>query len=66
MILLDESPMPFGKYKGTEMANVPAWYLIWLWEKQGTTKPFGEKAEAVQAYILDNLDVLRIEKEAGR
>ena len=61
--LTDESVMPFGKYKKTEtqMANVPASYLMWLWEQYRGKKPFGEKAKAVQAYILDNLDGLKKE-----
>ena len=61
MILTDESPMPFGKHKDTAMANVPADYLLWLWRKQGTTKPFGTSAAAVQRYIIDNLDALKKE-----
>lgn len=28
--LTDESPFPFGKWKGTPMRNVPATYLDWL------------------------------------
>lgn len=28
--LTDNSPMPWGKHKGTAMANVPAHYLLWL------------------------------------
>lgn len=64
MVLTDDSIMPFGKYAKTEtrMEDVPASYLLWLWEKQGTTKPFGEAAEAVQAYIRDNLDCLKKEE----
>lgn len=26
----DLDPMPFGKYKGTPMQDVPASYLVWL------------------------------------
>ena len=29
--LNDLSPMPFGKYKGTPMQDVPASYLHYLW-----------------------------------
>lgn len=29
--LTDTDPMPFGKYKGTPMQDVPASYLHWLW-----------------------------------
>lgn len=27
----DETLMPFGKYKGHKLANVPAAYLYWLY-----------------------------------
>lgn len=46
--------MPFGKYRGTTMANVPAPYLLWLMNK-GCDHP------GVKQYILDNLDILRKE-----
>ncbi|MBN2668774.1 MAG: DUF3820 family protein [Bacteroidales bacterium] len=44
--------MPFGKYKGHKMANIPASYLIWLYDKGGL------KDEAVKAYIEENREVL--------
>jgi len=50
----DESLMPFGKYKGEKMANVPPDYLIWLYEND---KCGGD----VKKYIFDNLDVLKSE-----
>ena len=50
----DSSLMPFGKHKGTKMANVPADYLIWLYDNGNC---FGD----VRAYIADNLDVLKSE-----
>jgi uncharacterized protein (DUF3820 family) len=31
--LHDTDPMPFGKYQGTPMANVPDNYLLWLHSK---------------------------------
>jgi hypothetical protein len=31
-ILTDESRMPFGAYKLDRMRNVPARYLLWIWE----------------------------------
>lgn len=52
--MTDESIMPFGKHKGKKMANVPASYLLWLYENG---KCFGEFKE----YIIDNLDVLKSE-----
>jgi uncharacterized protein (DUF3820 family) len=48
----DYSIMPFGKYKGRQLINVPASYLIWLYDNN---KAFGKLKE----YIKDNLDVLQ-------
>ena len=60
----DNSKMPFGKYQGTKMANVPASYLLWIFENNKYT------AE-VALYINRNLDVLqeevkRAEKQKNR
>ena len=52
--LTDESIMPFGKYQGKKMANVPAHYLIWLYDNNKCNKE-------VRTYIVDNLDVLKVE-----
>jgi uncharacterized protein (DUF3820 family) len=52
--LNDNSLMPFGKYQGKAMINVPAQYLLWLFNK-------GCDHEAVKRYILDNLDALKKE-----
>lgn len=59
MSLTDDSLMPFGKFKGEEMINVPASYLIWLYDND---KCSGE----VKEYIEDNLDVLRVEIERSK
>jgi len=50
----DESIMPFGKYRGEKMANIPPDYLLWLYDN---SKCYGE----VRKYIADNLDVLLAE-----
>lgn len=55
--LTDESPMPWGKYQGDKMANVPASYLIWLYDNN---KCRGD----VKAYIRDNYSVIK--QEASR
>jgi uncharacterized protein (DUF3820 family) len=54
MALTDESPMPFGKFKGQKLIEVPARYLLWLYENN---KAYGQLKE----YIADNLDALRLE-----
>ncbi len=46
----DESIMPFGKYKGYKMANIPASYLLWLLENGNT---FGD----VKQYLIENKEV---------
>jgi uncharacterized protein (DUF3820 family) len=58
--LKDTDLMPFGKYKGTAMANVPPSYLLWAfnkWTKTPTT-------EAILGYIKDNL--VGIKQEAQK
>ena len=52
--LTDKDPMPFGKYRGKAMANVPAVYLLWLYNE-------GCNDTAVRQYITDNLDCLNKE-----
>lgn len=62
-ILSDTDPMPWGKYKGTPMQDVPASYLHWYWTEKG-----GEKQVeicSVADYIKRNLNVLELEYEDG-
>lgn len=56
--ITDRTPIPFGKYaaKGTLMANIPAKYLLWLYND-------GCSHAGVRQYILNNLEGLK--KEAG-
>jgi len=55
-MLIDNSLMPFGKYKGTKMANVPASYLIWIYENNKCS------IEVIK-YVRENLDVLKEESK---
>jgi len=59
MELNDNSLMPWGKHKGDKMANIPAYYLIWLYDS-------GKCYSDVLRYIQDNLDDLRQEVENNR
>jgi len=52
--LTDKSSMPFGKHKGTMMANVPPDYLIWLNSMSGLNPE-------VKEYISENMEVLEAE-----
>lgn len=53
-MLTDNDLMPFGKYKGEKLANVPASYLLWLYDNNKCNKYLRE-------YIEDNMDVLNEE-----
>lgn len=46
--------MPFGKYEGKAMINVPAQYLLWLFNQ-------GCNHAGVRKYIIENLDALNKE-----
>jgi uncharacterized protein (DUF3820 family) len=50
------TPMPFGKYKGRKLADVPARYLLWLYEGEMRDGP-------LKRYIDDNIDALRKEEQ---
>lgn len=57
-ILNDGSLMPFGKYKGRKMEDVPARYLVWLYENGKCNGP-------VRLYISVNMETLRLEIKQG-
>lgn len=59
--LTDKSRMPWGKWKGTQMANVPADYLLWLYREWTGEQKNISVDEQVKAYIEDNMDVLKEE-----
>lgn len=52
--ITDNSPMPFGKHKDKAMINIPAKYLLWLFN-EGCTHP------GVKQYLLENIDAIRKE-----
>lgn len=53
----DTTIMPFGMHKGKTLANVPATYLLYLYNK-------GLDHEQLKKYIVANMDVL--EQEAKK
>lgn len=52
--MTDESLMPFGIHKGKRLIDVPAKYLIWLYEEN---KCYGQ----LKDYIADNMEALKKE-----
>lgn len=64
--LQDTDLMPFGKYKGVPMQDVPASYLHWLWtQDEGKVKELKIKNDRVFNYIHRNLSALRMEHKDG-
>jgi hypothetical protein len=57
----DMDPMPFGKYKGTLMQDVPAGYMHWLWSNGKKD----DKQCVVADYIRRNLGALKQEYPDG-
>ena len=54
MVIDDNSLMPWGKYAGYKMADIPPDYLIWLFENH---KVKGH----IYMYIQENMDTLKQE-----
>ena len=50
----DSDPFPFGKHKGTPIGDVPASYLLWLYDN-------GLKDGSVKTYIDNNMKHLQEE-----
>lgn len=53
-MLTDTSKMPWGAHAGKPMQDVPASYLIWLYDNNKCSPD-------VRQYITDNLETLRLE-----
>ena len=54
LVLTDIDPMPFGKYRGVPMQDVPVSYLHWLWHN-------GLTDTSVKEYIQKSIDSLKQE-----
>ena len=57
MPLTDTSPMPFGKHQGDDMEDVPASYLLYLYES-----PKGIQHRDLLKYVEDNYQGLEQER----
>lgn len=57
--LTDESIMPFGKHKGTKLANVPADYLLFYYQNY-------KLSATLKKYIEDNMDSIKQEIRNSR
>lgn len=54
--ITDNSLMPYGKYKGKKMANIPASYLLWIYRNDKLFK-------ALEVYVEENMDALEKEEK---
>lgn len=54
----DDTPFPFGKYKGVPISDIDAGYLHWLWCNRPIKHGEGKK---IEAYIVKNMDALKEE-----
>ena len=51
----DETPMPFGKYLGVKLKDIPASYLVWIYEN------CEELNFNLKQYLKVNLHILELE-----
>lgn len=58
----DDDEMPFGKHQGKPMCDVPASYLLWLWN-ENYGQETNTKTKPVIDYIKENIDALMEEDE---
>lgn len=56
--LTDDDVMPFGKHKGELVNDVPASYLLWLWDN-GVHEDDSENMLPLKNYIINNWDEIR-------
>ena len=63
--LTDEDQMPFGRYKGTRMQDVPASYLHWLWTNEKDPMSRKVKTDSIADYIWRNIGALKKEHPDG-
>ncbi len=57
-ITLSNTKMPFGKYKGLRLVNLPEQYLVWFSQKGFPDGMLGEMLQAVYEIKLNGLEYL--------
>lgn len=58
-MLTDKSLMPWGKYKGEMLGNVPDSYLLWLHNE-------GKAQGQLKQYITENMAAIRTNINGGK
>lgn len=63
--LQDTDKMPWGKYKGIPMQDVPASYFHWLWTNERDPMSRKSDVDQVAAYIKRNMSALQQDHPDG-
>lgn len=63
-MITDDTVMPFGTHKGTKIKDVPAGYLIWLYECEFAWVE--EKHPEIYDYIEENLEQIESEMKGNK
>jgi hypothetical protein len=61
-----KTPMPFGKYRGTLLENVPAPYLLWWYEQSAGQRldgPVFRDHSRLRTYIQEHIELLKDEAQ---
>lgn len=56
LMKIANTPMPFGKYKGRMLVDVPDEYLLWFAKKRFPKGELGELMELTLALKIEGLD----------
>ena len=54
----ENSIMPFGRFKGRKLKDVPDWYLISLYKNNRRYRTYGRMSQ-LMVYINDNYDTMQ-------
>jgi len=58
LLKLAHTKMPFGKYKGRYLIDLPEYYIVWYHNKGFPKGKLGEMLETIYTIKLNGLEVL--------
>lgn len=58
LIKLAHTTMPYGKYKGRDLIDLPEYYVVWYHQKGFPKGTLGEKLKMVYELKLNGLEAL--------